>query len=352
VVAAVALVAAACIPQGTWTATTPATIGVSPAYAADFSAISCPTTTFCMAVGQAGEGPTFTQDWTQPVVQTWDGTAWTDISASFNSLKGPDGADFGNVSCASATSCLVDFNYWSFGDTNPRIYGWNGSTWTSAAMDIQGGHHISCASGSTCYAAAEGGPLVTWDGTSFHTSDTVTAGEWAAIDCVTGTACYAYGFDGLTAFNATTATVIPGSFLTFSVRSMDCPRTDWCVAVGTDFSTPQPTPMGAVWNGTTWTTAAVPSTEGASFESVSCANGAECIAVGRTTDTSAPQSFSPVQAVYNGFGWTAVSDPPGGNSYTGVSCAPGTTVGCIGVGGRRGDVTSTLSASRFTWPPP
>ncbi len=168
VVAAIALLASACIPQGTWTATAPAPVGITPAYASDFISVSCPTTSFCMAVGEAGDTPTAANDWTQPMVQTWDGAAWTDLSAAFQSLKGEDGADFDAVSCASATSCIALWNTWGSGDTNPRVAGWNGATWSVAPMDLGDLTQVSCVPGGTCFAMSDGVDRSTWDGTAFH----------------------------------------------------------------------------------------------------------------------------------------------------------------------------------------
>jgi len=368
VVAAVALLASACIPQGTWKATAPAPVGITPAYASDFISVSCPTVSFCMAVGEAGDTPTAANDWTQPIVQTWDGAAWTDRSAAFQSLKGEDGADFDAVSCASATSCIAQWNTWGSGDINPRIAGWNGSTWTVAPMDLGWYTAISCVPGGTCLAMSDGQDRATWDGAAFHLSAADATPDLTALDCVSSTLCIGQTADAESAtFDGATWTVTPmppvpgdpAAFPQFGATSIDCSTSSWCVAVGgiasqATASAPATTvPASALWNGTTWSYPTVPAPANAVLTSVSCANGAECVAVGTTIDVTFPYSYSPVQAVWNAFGWTSIANPPGtGTVAASVSCPPNATVGCMGVGGVVRSLNSTLRAARFTWPHP
>ncbi len=321
-----------------------------------------------MAVGEAGETPTTAIDWTQPIVQTWDGTTWTDRSAAFESLKGEDGADFDEVSCASATSCVALWNIWGGADVNPRIAGWNGSTWTIAPMDLGWYTKISCIPGGTCLAMSDGLDRSTWDGTAFHVVPASDTPELAALDCISSTLCVGLTYwDESATFDGATWTVTPipappgdpAAIPQFGASSIDCATRSWCVAVGGIFtpataSAPATTvPASALWNGTTWSYPKVPWTDNAVLSSVSCTNGAECVAVGRTLDVTFPYVYSPVQAVWNGLGWTSIADPPGaGTVDASVSCPPNAAVGCMGVGGVIGNVSSTLRAARFTWPHP
>ena len=56
------------------------------------SGVSCVTTSFCVAVGQA-TGP-------KPVIEQWNGSAWTVASTSLGESLGMDG-----VSCTSLNFC-------------------------------------------------------------------------------------------------------------------------------------------------------------------------------------------------------------------------------------------------------
>ena len=79
-IAAVALLATACINNGLWTAHPPAdTTENTPVFGRHLLSVSCTSPTFCLAVGAGGSSAT-DPDLDVPIAQTWNGTAWTDLA--------------------------------------------------------------------------------------------------------------------------------------------------------------------------------------------------------------------------------------------------------------------------------
>jgi hypothetical protein len=116
------LLASSCILNGVWIPTAPAPVtDADPAAAQSFDAVSCPTTGFCMAVGNA---TATAGSAARLFVQAWDGVAWTEVT--FDPVEASDPATIAiigaDVSCASSTRCIVSW-IWEVDDESVEVRG-------------------------------------------------------------------------------------------------------------------------------------------------------------------------------------------------------------------------------------
>ena len=238
------------------------------------NSVSCPTTSFCMAVD--GNGNAF----------TWNGTSWSKpISVDSNVI-------FHSVSCPLASFCMaIGIPEGTVG--NDETFTWNGSIWSKPTIITSGGSLIpvSCVSSSFCMAvaAAGNGNVITWNGSSWSKPATIIpGGSLNSVSCVSSSFCMAEG-------------------LPEPPRS--CTGTA-CIVTAETFT----------WNGASWSKP-MPTTLDGSFSSLSCASSSFCEAVGGGRGQSA------VALSWNGASW---SKPVFAGYATSVSCP--TTYFCMAVG--------------------
>jgi hypothetical protein len=123
-----------------WSSPTPVTTGSS-GTAPDLVSISCPTSTFCMALDSGGNAYSITSLPFHGIL--------TQASALGRTAVNP------LVSCSSATACLLT-------DKSGDAVGWNGKKWTTiGVVDAAGGvTALSCAPGGTCTIVDSNGGVV------------------------------------------------------------------------------------------------------------------------------------------------------------------------------------------------
>ena len=157
----------------TWGA--PASLG----WAFHVTGISCPSSSFCMAVDNGGNYSTYSTSggWTTPA----------QLLAS-SRLSG--------VSCASATFCAA------LGSGNGTLYTWTGGTWTASSVTLgpqfQYQGTVSCAPGSADFCVAvSGANAAVYSGGSWSTTpiDT-TNGDLTGVSCPTTSSCVAVDANG------------------------------------------------------------------------------------------------------------------------------------------------------------
>src|SRR4051794_6142466 len=109
------------------------------------SAMSCPTSTSCVAVG-------YTQNSTgdeRALTEVWDGSAWT-----LKTVTVPTGGTrtrLAAVSCTAADACTAVGHYsTATQDQLPLAARWNGSTWTRQTVPMPSGSSFGYLNGVSC----------------------------------------------------------------------------------------------------------------------------------------------------------------------------------------------------------
>ncbi len=191
---------------------------------------------------------------------------------------------------------------WSL-QTTPKV---EGVGWSYLA-------NLSCTSLLACTAVGSDGwprvPLVErWNGAEWALETPAsTTDAWSELDsvsCVSATACMAVGGGG-----SEEAPAPPGPPASHDV------------------------PLAEQWNGTAWTTTAVPSPTDGGLNSVSCTSATACIAIGGggSTIESGPAM---VAEHWNGTAWTmeTIPSPPGeASALYSISCTAATACTAVGL---------------------
>lgn len=144
------------------------------------NAVSCPTQSFCVAVG----GRTAVSYLGGP----WSSPRTVDARASAN-----DG--LATISCASPTFCVA-------GDRAGRVVRLIGTSWSApAAVDEAGFTQISCASPSFCGAVDQSGEVLLFNGSTWSRPETLVSGpQLEAITCTAASFCMAVDGAGTDAY--------------------------------------------------------------------------------------------------------------------------------------------------------
>jgi hypothetical protein len=278
----------------------------------ELTGVSCPSADSCTAVGYQAGYEINGLEAGQPVVEQWDGTAW-----SVSQLSLPDGAAYGEllgVSCPSVGYCVAVGYSTPDGPTYDQeslVEIWEGSSWSIVASpnyspdNSSAFYSVSCLSSSSCTAVGNEGwysPLAArWDGTSW------------TVDSLPPVANSASG----------------------ALYGVSCATSQWCVAVGD-----QNLYQGGLiysWNGTTWTYVSLPSQAYydypyTTFNAVSCSSPNECVVVGLGSSPGSTAMYSGEQ--WDGTNWNVLTGTFPANGITfvllGVTCYSGEA--CVAVG--------------------
>jgi hypothetical protein len=272
----------------------------------EFNAISCPTRSFCMAVGSNS-----VENTSHPVAETFNGRVWT--------LRHPTTVGFtsslNGVSCASATDCTaVGRGEVTEDGFEPALAEhWDGQVWrvepTVALSEDNSFNAVSCPSTSTCLAAGSttDGKVVLerWrsGGKGWATtpvSSSLSSADFSGIACVSSKDCVAVGSGSRTAGAAASGS-----------------RTAGAAASG----------LVEAWNGTSWATSVL-QTADVQLEGVACSSSTSCVAIGNNNQTQRPVSL-----VLSGTTW--VSDQvllSSSSLINGVTCVSATSCTAVGTG--------------------
>jgi hypothetical protein len=311
-----------------------------------FLGISCPTTAFCAAVGQAGHNISTAKTY----AESWNGKEWSIAPSS-----GPKGSSLFDVSCVDSDWCQAVGS--SVGYGAPLTEHWNGRAWSKSASPSTRGtlQGVSCSTRTWCVAvgsqAGRGTESVTlveqWNGTAWKVVPSPSRGGIASVlsrvSCVSPKFCMAVGhFDEGVSSSRTLIerweghgwAVIPSenpgpANQVVDLFSVDCVSSTWCIAGGRAES-------GALierWNGNTWRLVAHPSaqTSYAILSGVARVSRNACVSVGSDQNGGIAEGW-------NGPGtkWFKIALPP----YTvrkpyalwALSCAAATLCKATGPG--------------------
>ncbi len=333
-------------------------------FEAPCQAVSCPTTTYCIAVGAYET----TAGYYLPLVETYSNGAWSAAQAPLpgDVAPGPSPEPEGsltNVDCTAVASCVAVGSYEnSSGHTTALVESLSGTTWTpqaapmptqpAATGDFSFLTWITCATASWCMASGEYAttagnsvPLTetwsggTWTGGSMPLpSDFATSGGFGqayGVSCPTTTFCAAAGWYSTTGstelgFVATLAggtwsvetAPTPGSTSPeFGVQfGVDCPTVSMCVAAGFyDTGSNEPSTL-TTWNGSSWSgmkaplpSNAAPTQSNGELETVSCPTPSYCMVSGDYSATGDIQTGYVVTLSGGSWSPTQVAMPSNNN---------------------------------------
>lgn len=333
---------------------------------AALNAVSCPTATFCEAVGTfsntVGTQVTLTEDWTPTAGWKFQQSP-NAKNAFFDTLWG--------VSCLSATKCEAVGQYLNgsngFFDTLAEV--WNGHAWIVQPTPNPTGsqsnllNSVSCASATFCEAVGDASPggagtstlVENWNGTKWavqkSANSKVPNNELEGVACPSITLCVAVGLVFNKDAGASLAEVLQkgiwqiqptkdptGSRLN-GLFGVACVSTTSCEAVG-QFKTTHVQPMADSWNGTAWKLQVVPNpnpTGQGDLQSVSCPPPpatAYCAAVGTyNSSTGVPVALA---EQWTGTKWITQPAPNPANAKDtdlgSVSCMAQSAPVCVAVG--------------------
>jgi hypothetical protein len=271
------------------------------------NAVSCTSTSFCLAVGYDGAFPAPT------VALRWNGHTWSK-APSASPVSAGEGDDLLGVDCLTQRDC------WAVGGLNindipipPRslIEHFDGSSLqTVANPDAKDAlDSIGCRSAMSCYATADRSPLEQLEGSTWQivTQPGAFDGNGEAITCRTSSTCWIFAptltHPHLGAFHLAGGAFRTAPFVATSFepipRGGDCATaTDCWLVGGSQVGSPMPAfaPLAEHWDGSRWVPARTRSNyDGdAEFTAVSCTPSGQCVAVGRSLLTAQMMALTAV----------------------------------------------------------
>ena len=235
--------------------------GIDTSSGAQLNAVSCPSTSFCVAVGKLGTAGSAV---TGTFEATFNGSSWSAVQLT-NDFTDGSFANLLSITCSSVTFCIA--GGWVGSSQRPSqqalLEVWDGATWTPSiiAAEINPGKRgsvttVSCSSSTNCVA---GGSVFadfsnsyafasSWDGTSWTTNlintfdGNASTGTVTSSSCVDQHMCVLVGnADNFGPFDIRInssqwitelrGALIPDGAAT-QLRSVACPSVNLCIAVG------------------------------------------------------------------------------------------------------------------------
>jgi hypothetical protein len=356
----------------------------SPAQENQLLGVSCPTTTFCVAVGHAKNGSGIDQT----LIETFNGSSWSIVpspntsSSLFN--------DLAEVSCTSATFCIA------VGSANSPTHflqtlveTFDGSNWSivsspnTSPTEPQYLNGLTCQSATFCVAvgAYEIQPgltqtlVLTYDGTNWTIAPSPNSSPTeinilGTVSCTSATNCVAVGtfFGGaasstlIETFDGTNWVITPSPNAPASkgntLYGVSCVSPSACEAVGnyadSDFTLHT---LVEKYDGTSWVITASPNTsqtQDNTLLSVWCTSSTSCVAAGNTGKPSPVQ-----QTLLEGLSdttWSIIpspnTSPSQENSLGDVTCPDATECVAVGSSNNTDEIAQTLAMVGTVPPPP
>ena len=298
-----------------------------------FTSVSCPTTTYCVAVDGAGR------------YSIYDGSTWSTPVAT------PDGTGYGAISCPSITFCMA-------ADSSGGVTTFNGSTWsdrnpvtsgTAFQREITG---LSCASATLCLLGTDGSQAYVFNGTAWSDPtaigtlppgigaesavvscasntfcmalgaateiyngthwSTAASGSGGSLTCLSSTFCMAFGLDTAYEFDGTSWTTL-NQLSGYVASSLACASTTFCISVDGTYN------RYATFDGTSWSQGASwMDVQRVPYLSVSCVTSTFCM----TSNGGLGGGSEGPQRVFDGITWSPLS--PSTSQASGIACATAT----------------------------
>jgi hypothetical protein len=264
--------------------------------------VSCSSSTTCIAVGKVGSAPT------APVAARWEGGVWSSQLLSYpeEESEASEGASLQGISCPSSTFCMAVGSYKVSGKTYLLADSWNGKEWKESlvsglalGMTLSA---VSCSSSTSCTTVATpgaGNELLAWHwgGESWSSQmafapESAKASTLAGVSCPSSTACMAVGSYTSEGVQKTLAerwsggekwelksTPNPSESGGSSFTAVSCPSAEACEATGTYRLTETGHPLVESWASGVWALDTLPE-GGTALSGISCTSTSLCMATG------------------------------------------------------------------------
>jgi hypothetical protein len=325
------------------------------AIASGMQAVSCATGKLCMSVGNyEASGSTF-----DSLGERWDGSEWVS-----QAMPNPATTYLAGVACPTSTFCIAVGDSAVNGTLLSRAQVWKGLTWSNQTIPNPTGAtrsyltSISCRTALVCTAVGsytKGSRQDTlverWNGTAWSVQSSpnrsgVHTSVLNAVSCATKTTCVAVGYDLSPSYtmlaevwNGTTwsikTTALPSGGKDGDLNSVSCPSATVCETMGDYYNGTDTVSLDQAWDGTSFVSEAAAGVGGAvttDLVGVSCASTTVCNAVGSYRKGGG--TFIPLAETFNGTEWMVTPletiSSEGETALVSDSCY--STTGCIGVG--------------------
>jgi hypothetical protein len=305
--------------------------------ATSLTAVSCPSRSFCMAVGTWASSTSAGQT-TYPLAEVWQRGRWS-VRAMPNPVTSI-GTVLTGVACTSAVACIAVGSFANPTETTVTL----GETWNGRGWSIQRTANVPNPT-STVWGALN------------------------AIWCESAKACTAVGYYQNSLTQLTLAESWNGK--TWSVErtpnkpaeqanaliGLSCRSARQCLAVG-NYLTSSGTgePLAEAWNGRTWSVEPAPAPAGAQgsyLYGAACPSAGVCLAVGYAVLANGSQALA---EQWNGHAWSIKKAPPPAGSVqselSGIWCQSARA--CVAVGDDTSAVATRTLAEAWSgsaWSP-
>ncbi|MHB8264067.1 MAG: Ig domain-containing protein, partial [Acidimicrobiales bacterium] len=328
------------LPQLSWGK--PQMVDTTPLYDAVFNSVSCPTATFCVAVGVYESGGSETA-----VAASWQGANSPGWQYQELPLEGYS-SELMSVSCPTTTFCQAvgGINQQTTSPAGLVLDYSGGGSWESeslsATSNVDRLLSVSCTSTNFCLAVGQsaGNAVSAVFVNGNWTEEPVPTGispVLESVSCISTSPvfCQAVGPDSSTntlvalSFSGTSwaspGTSIPARKLSSGISCLPPSSSSppFCIIVANTSSEPS----SFLWHGVDWTSDAMPSSTGYQVIGVSCASPTYCVAVGSVVSSAGTQ---PIGYSWNGSAWTSTVLQGISGAATAISCV--STSFCDGVG--------------------
>lgn len=210
----------------------------------------------------------------------------TDVGLAWSGPPGiNDGFAVNAVSCVSSTFCMAVGDWSVEPSDGADAMTFDGNNWSdpSGAIASEGLTSLSCTSETFCMATGYGGDYTTFDGSTWSASNTITSppvmlNGATRVSCATPLLCVAVSLGEGTAYtyDGSTWSLVPSVQGTDGLTNVSCTAPSTCVVAGPG--------LLATFDGTTWTVTSESESAAENIDAASCATPTFCVTINIAND--------------------------------------------------------------------